>query len=174
MDLYILTDVQDNTNINIFTKIYKLSNISNTLTILPSSNINNIGYILCKSKQKCRILVCTQYKVKEEDYSKILNCAFTAKRFDIRMDCMSTVPNPVLRQCSIITKGLYVSNTLKGLISLLSNKEAPSVMSFHVKCICHKKDVLMGLTCPVCLGVYCKFVPVCKRCKTKFNFMKQT
>ncbi|WUR03062.1 general transcription factor IIH subunit 3 (TF2H3) [Vairimorpha necatrix] len=175
MDLFIVSDIKKDTkNISTFKNIFNLSNIENKITEVDYSDniVINIGYVLCKSKVKSRILICTENKIHEQDYFKLLNCAFTAKRYDIRIDCLSTTNNPILRQCSIITKGLYITNTLKGLINLLGNKQSQSVMSFNIKCVCHNQDVLVGLTCPVCLGVYCKFIPVCKRCKTKFNFTR--
>lgn len=176
MDLYLISDIKDDTsNIEKFIKMYTLSNIDNRIiqdNNVANNLVSNLGCILCKSTENTRILICTQNKIQEDVYFKLLNAAFTAKRFNIRIDCLSIVNNPILRQCTIITKGLYIKNTLKGLISLLSNKQSLNVMSFNVKCICYKQDVLVGLTCPVCLGVYCRFVPVCKRCKTKFNFIK--
>ncbi|KKO73930.1 hypothetical protein AAJ76_1710005377, partial [Vairimorpha ceranae] len=41
--------------------------------------------------------------------------AFTAKRFNIRIDCLSIVNNPILRQCAIIKKGLYGSGKKRNI-----------------------------------------------------------
>ena len=37
-------------------------------------------------------------------------------------------------------------------------------------CSCHSKPIAQGYLCPICMALYCSFVPVCKYCKVKFNF----
>ncbi|EOB13124.1 General transcription factor IIH subunit 3 [Nosema bombycis CQ1] len=181
----------------IFLNSYRLSNLENHIEIVQnkalvwdsrendllslseiedSFNVNDLGFVLCKTKfTEVKILIFTLHKVKESDFLKYLKAMYTAQRFNIVINVFSLVKNPILKQCATVTGGFYSDDEdscLRLLISTLGILKTQNVQEYLVKCYCHDKIVSLGLTCPICLAVYCKFVPVCKRCKTKFNFIK--
>ncbi|KAF9762484.1 General transcription factor IIH subunit 3 [Nosema granulosis] len=181
----------------VFLNTYRLSNLDNRIQIIQdlcavwdsaedslldianiqnTFQVNDLGYILTKTKyEEVRILVFTLHKVDTQDYLKFLTCMYTAQRRGIRVDVFSLVPNPILKQCAAVTQGKYSDDEedcLRFLLSTLGILKFPSLTEYLVRCYCHNKTLSLGLTCPICLAVYCKFVPVCKRCKSKFNFKK--
>ena len=36
-------------------------------------------------------------------------------------------------------------------------------------CSCHSKEIQIGYLCPVCMALYCSFVPVCRYCKANLD-----
>ncbi|KAF6761265.1 transcription factor Tfb4 [Ephemerocybe angulata] len=43
-------------------------------------------------------------------------------------------------------------------------------IDFRAACFCHKNIVDIGFVCSVCLSIFCKPVPVCSTCRTKFPY----
>lgn len=86
----------------------------------------------------------------------------------------------VLKQLAEITGGLFLPVPADNLASVLlfgtaqvderaKVKRAGSV-EYGTVCSCHGNQIRQGNLCCTCLAVYCRFVPVCRVCKTKFRF----
>lgn len=114
---------------------------------------------------------------------RLIKCAFTARRWSIPINCVLSSGDTL---CDL-------GNPFKGEYFLLpegSNNaaaEAPSLFEFLIgtlslglsdghgeglkrRCVCHGKEIKRGHLCPICLSLYCAFVPLCRHCKTKFVF----
>lgn len=129
----------------------------------------DFGFTLLQQKAK-RILVINSVS---QNSDNLLKCMFVVQKLKIRVDAISLVPCPVLNQICFSTNGRYSENAgIEFFLEMLGNLRVENVPHFGVLCICHEKEVLSGLVCPVCLSVYCKFVPICKKCKTKISFLK--
>lgn len=182
----------------VFINTYRLSNLDNKIQIIQdlrliwdsssdslmavsdiqdTFTVDDLGYVLTKTKyDKSRIMIFILHKVDSKDYLKYLTSMYTAQRRAIRIDVFSLVSNPILKQCATVTGGYYSDDEkecLRFLISTLGILKTTDQTEYLVRCYCHNKSLTLGLTCPICLAVYCKFVPVCKRCKSKFNFIKK-
>ncbi|OAG28863.1 transcription initiation factor TFIIH subunit 3 [Nematocida displodere] len=109
--------------------------------------------------------------------SNFIKCAFTAKKLNVSVDCI-IAKDSVLAEISSIMKGTVhsISNSetslLEYLISTISlNPNLSKRYESTAKtCICHQTTIEKGYLCPICLGLYCKFIPICRHCKTKFVF----
>lgn len=118
------------------------------------------------------ILVFEMSPADSSDYIEYLKCMFVAQQRRIKIHAFSRTRNMLVRMCCEGSGGVFLDDySLSQLFQLLGN--APNKASgYSIKCICCDKLVSVGLVCPVCLSVFCKFVPVCKKCKTKFSFIK--
>jgi transcription initiation factor TFIIH subunit 3 len=138
--------------------------------------VNDLGYVLCMHREeKARILIFALREEDEREYLKYLKCMFTAQRFKTRIDAFCLLGNKTISQCCASSNGRYSTSEeecLRFLMSLLGSDGGCRPVAFPAKCHCHSNEILLGLVCPICLSVYCKFVPVCKRCKSKFSFIK--
>lgn len=128
---------------------------------------NDIGYTLLIHKPQ-RILVI-DYNSSYNDI-KLLKIAFSCQKLGIRIDCISQ--HSFFKQVCKCTEGLFSNNgSIDYFLNLLSNQQ--NLLSLmEVRCICHNKTVRVGVVCPVCLSVFCKFVPICKKCKIKIEFSR--
>jgi transcription initiation factor TFIIH subunit 3 len=157
----------------------EIAMILERLNHTASSLSKDFGYTLCLANtvKDSRILIFTTGEDKEVEYLDMLKNCFTAQRMEIRVDavCLGG-DHPTLNQTSVATKGSYISSEndlASNLFKLLGTIVEDQSPSFKVSCICHNRFILYGLVCPVCLSVYCKFTPICKKCKSKIAFIKQ-
>lgn len=139
-------------------------------------DVNDLGYALCLHRNEpSQILIFTLREETKDEYLRYLKCMSAAQRFKIRIDAFSLFDNKTISQCCASTGGSYSTSEddcLAFLLSILGTQDVPRPLGFPAHCYCHDKQVLLGLVCPVCLSVFCKFVPVCRRCKSKFSFIK--
>lgn len=103
-------------------------------------------------------------------YLKYIKCMFTAQKYSIRIDAFCLRECMSVKMCCRGTGGVYLeegsSRELLGLLGIVF----PEKEVFVTQCQCCSKRIDVGLVCPICLAVYCRFFPVCRRCKTKFTF----
>ncbi|TBU02863.1 putative transcription factor Tfb4 [Hamiltosporidium tvaerminnensis] len=160
-----------------YTSLLTLLEILSDLKSAPSNLPQNIGYTMCLSQQQesSRILIVSLSLPNKSDYLKYIKLYFTSQKLNIRIDAVSFPKSFVFEYLASSNHGKYSSNLnnlLDFLFSLLGTKKPTENAYFQVTCVCHDKIILYGLVCPICLTIYCKFVPVCKKCKTKFTFQK--
>lgn len=136
----------------------------------------DLGYSLLynkpqsNSQQKTRIFILN---ASQPSVTNLIKCSFVAEKLDIRIDALSLYPCPVLNQVCHTNNGVYdeVGN-IEFFISLLWDEKSVKMKNYGIVCLCHEKIIEYGLVCPVCLSVYCRFAPICKKCKTKMSFLK--
>lgn len=105
----------------------------------------------------------------------LIKCAFTARKWSIPINCVisserftSQIGNVFKGSSFLISSSRSLFEFLLQSVSLqLGHKERDASVQV---CICHRKEIRTGYICPICLGLYCAFVPLCKHCKTKFVF----
>lgn len=138
--------------------------------------VGDLGYALCLHRgEEAQVVIFTLGKERKDEYLRYLKCMFAAQRFGIRISAFSLFENKTILQCCASTSGAYSTDEdgcLRFLLSLLGTRRDPAPIGFPASCYCHNRQVLLGLVCPICLSVFCKFVPVCKKCKSKFSFIK--
>ncbi|ADM11846.1 RNA polymerase II transcription initiation/nucleotide excision repair factor TFIIH subunit TFB4 [Encephalitozoon intestinalis ATCC 50506] len=141
-----------------------------------SYDVGDLGYALCLHRLgESQIVIFTLEKERNDEYLRYLKCMFAAQRFGVRISAFSLFENKTILQCCAATGGGYSTSEdgcLRFLLSLLGTKGDSKPLGFPATCYCHNKQVLLGLVCPICLSVFCRFVPVCKKCKSKFSFVK--
>lgn len=90
----------------------------------------------------------------------------------------------IFEQIADITEGNFLKVHQEFMVlatlcaSVLPSKEIRFCMrvctndtvDLRANCACHNKPADAGYLCPTCLAVFCSFIPVCKFCKTKFEF----
>ncbi|RVD92142.1 RNA polymerase II transcription initiation [Tubulinosema ratisbonensis] len=148
----------------------KLTEIKDILSKFKSQNLSNdLGMSLLLSK---RLNLETQIFIenfdKNLDHFKILRCLFTANKLNIQINVVSD--NKLLMMLANFTNGIFYEND-SFFVKILGNP-SKQLINIETRCFCHDKIILVGLTCPVCLTVYCGFMPVCKKCKSKMIFNK--
>lgn len=123
---------------------------------------------------KGRVLL---FSCNEDQDLSLIKCAFTANKQDVRVDAVVTASSFVAEVFEVMKGCIKVvadasANILPFLISTLSlNSELTTELkSIARTCMCHDNPVLVGYLCPICLGLYCRFVPICRHCKNKFVF----
>lgn len=110
--------------------------------------------------------------VKNSQYLDYLKCMFVAQHRKIPVHGFSLHRNILVKMCCEGSGGIFLEDcSLSDLFQLLGNMPKKKSV-YQIKCACCRNFVTFGLVCPVCLMVYCKFMPVCKKCKTKFAFIK--
>lgn len=128
----------------------------------------DMGYALVFGPS--RVIVYSFSEEMPSEYLKYVKCMFVAQKSGCRIDAVSARRNVALRMCCGGTGGVYLSGcSIREMLGLLGH----TVMRrdvFMAACYCCSKRVSIGYVCPVCLSIYCKFLPVCRQCKTKFSF----
>jgi transcription initiation factor TFIIH subunit 3 len=137
-----------------------------------------------------RILILQITPDISSQYIPIMNCIFSAQKLGVLCDAMvlSSVDSTFLQQAADLTNGIYYrleKNEQKALLQyaitlFLHDRSTRSMLNlpvltevdFKASCFCHKKTTDIGYICSVCLSIFCKFVPVCKTCDTKFILPK--
>lgn len=133
---------------------------------------NDIGYTLtiAKNTSNNRIIIISLSRENNKDYLKYLKSAFVAKIYSDRynISVLSHHKNPALSEI-----GCFYNNfALSTFLQILSGKKPQKIFFCSTKCSCHDREILYGLVCPVCLSIYCSLIPICKRCRIRFNFKK--
>lgn len=148
----------------------KLSEIKDILSNFMHHNLSNdLGMSLLLSKRlNLETQIFIQNFDKNLDNFKILRCLFTANKLNIKINVVSD--NKLLMMLANFTNGIFYEDD-SFFVKLLGNP-TKQLINTETKCFCHDKLILVGLTCPVCLTVYCGFMPVCKKCKSKMIFSK--
>lgn len=134
----------------------------------------DLGLALLKRPE--RIFIYSATRQPAEQYGQYLRCVFAAQKNKVQIDAFSTVEDSLIRMCCEGTGGAFLRTAdlaqLLGLLGIPHLTRKISNSSCEVYCFCCSKSILVGMICPVCLTIYCKFLPVCKRCKSKFEFAK--
>jgi transcription initiation factor TFIIH subunit 3 len=106
---------------------------------------------------------------KKEEYVKAL---FAARKHCIPIDVVCPV-NAISLLKSLSSGSFFHGRrgVFKHLLSTLSLcRDLQEVEK--AKCVLHGKEISVGHVCPICLSLYCKFVPICQKCRTRFLFKK--
>jgi len=157
--------------LNKFAEMHKIEDdrnmeIYHSLRITPQ----DLGYALIDGPDAVLIFNMTNELASE--YLNYLKCMFAAQSKNVILYGFSPKDDSYIKMCCLGTKGTYFTDfSLKNLLSLVSLCKITKD-SHETRCICCQKAVSLGLVCPICLAVYCKFIPVCKVCKMKFSFNK--
>lgn len=146
--------------------------------------IHNIDRNMIGQKTQSRILILKCSPDGSLHYMSIMNSIFAAQKANITIDgCDIEGKSGFLQQASSITGGTYfVIENLSGLLEYLLwmflpdpelrtklNLPKSEDIDYRAVCFCHKKFVDVGFICSVCLSIYCKFVPKCQTCQTRFK-----
>ncbi|RYG55509.1 hypothetical protein EON66_05115 [archaeon] len=133
---------------------------------------------------RARILVVHAGEDVAASYIPLINCMYTAQRFDVLVDSMQLgeQQSTVLQQAAHLTGGVHIrvqldlqSVLLQFMIThFLSERaardhllqEQTADINFHGTCFCHKKHVSKAFVCSVCLSVWCREHAVCPTCGT--------
>lgn len=97
---------------------------------------------------------------------------FVAQSKHIPIHGFTLHENTFIKMCCEGSGGfLLESYSLSELLKLFGNP-IKKKDSYQFKCTCCDRFVTVGLVCPISLTVSCKFIPVCKKCKTKISLIK--
>lgn len=180
-----------------FTRVFEFVNEMQSIGILNSNisgltnnlnnNINSINSLNnCKITPKdlgftlmelpTAILIFEMSKCdsnpNNNNYLEYLKCMFVAQNREIPIYAFSLHKNSFIKMCCEGSGGWLLEDySLRELFGILGNP-VKRKMTYLMRCSCCDKAVTVGLVCPVCLSIFCRFMPVCKKCKTKFNFIK--
>ena len=191
----IITKPTDVSNRNNFAKSNLAASI-NTLnppkpTSTTTTNQNNATN-RPTSTLDSRILIIQGSQDIDTQYIPIMNCIFSAQKSGVLCDSLilSSIDSTFLQQASDLTNGIYFKLELKEQKSCLQylitlflhdkttrnylNLPVLTEVDFKASCFCHKKTTDIGYICSVCLSIFCKFIPVCSTCDTKFILPKIT
>ena len=130
----------------------------------------DLGFALMDSPNTILIFEMS-CKIDDGHYLEYVKCMFAAQSRKIPIHGFSQYKNTLVRMCCEGSGGVFFESCLLSEIFQLLGNIAKKKSSYQIKCACCDKSVTLGLVCPVCLSVFCKFVPVCKKCKTKFSFV---
>jgi len=146
--------------------------------------IHNIDRDAIGQKTHSRILIMKCSPDGSLHYMSVMNSIFAAQKENITIDgCDVEGKSGFLQQASSITGGTYfVVENLSGLLEYLlwmflpdpelrgkMNLPRSEDIDYRAVCFCHKRFVDVGFICSVCLSIYCKFVPKCQTCQTRFK-----
>lgn len=132
---------------------------------------NDLAYSLMEKPDQ--ILIFNFSEENPSEYLKYLKCMFTGQNNKIKIHSFSFRDSSFLKMCAEGTNGSYLTSFELDLLFNIFGIDQKSFSSPHQKCLCCNKNVLIGNVCPICLAVYCKFIPVCRNCKSKFSFPKK-
>lgn len=118
------------------------------------------------------VLIFEMSEGNPEDHLEYIKCMSVAHMHQIPVYGYSKSNNMLVRMCCDGTGGKFLeSYKLVELLQLLGTSGTEK-SAYRITCFCCNKVVKVGLVCPICLSIFCKFTPVCKKCKTKFSFIK--
>lgn len=200
MLLYILLDLNRSAwissqdplnNIRVFINAFLISSPSNVVRIVNSSSViydsdisfefspiislphskispADLGFALMDSPDA--VLLFDFSPINPSHYLSFLKAMFVAQNRQIPIHVFSRTRNTLLQMCSESSGGIFLNDcSLSELFRILGTP--PQIKPGHpIRCSCCNNSVTLGYVCPVCLSVFCKFLPICKRCKTKFSF----
>eukprot|EP00866_Antonospora_locustae_P000895 jgi/Antlo1/895/1306 len=130
----------------------------------------DLGYALCLANiYGCasRVLIVSFRADKD-----LLRCAFGAQKLGVRIDSLNFDENEVAKQAALMTGGMYWKGEplSRFFMWILGTRCESQPISFQASCTCHNRAISLGLVCPICLAIYCGVVPICRKCKIKFEF----
>lgn len=143
-------------------------------------------FLINKRKEKSPsifLIIPPQYNCSPQ-YKGMMNCMFRFRDQKIPVDILSLYREEgIFQQLSYMSGGVYLSPKGNQICSLmeyifgidpsirktLSLPEPPSI-DLRPDCFCHGKPLSEGFVCSVCLGIFCKFIPICPICRSKFDF----
>lgn len=130
----------------------------------------DLGHALCIANAHgvpARVLV-----VSFETDRGAMRCLFGAQKLGVRVDTVAFDNSDVMRQAAVLTGGLYWRGEALStfFLKILGSEKGAQPIGFRTSCFCHDRPILYGLVCPVCLAIYCRVVPVCKKCRVKIDF----
>lgn len=133
-----------------------------------------------------RILILSVSPDLSTSYIPIMNAIFSAQKLKVTIDACQIygAETVFLQQAAHLTGGSYLLLERRDallqylLMTFLSPPSIRKVLAvptqdridFRAACFCHKNIVDIGFVCSVCLSIFCKPVPVCSTCRTKFPF----
>lgn len=133
-----------------------------------------------------RILILSVSPDLSTSYIPIMNAIFSAQKLKVTIDACQIygAETVFLQQAAHLTGGSYLHLERRDallqylLMTFLSPPSIRKVLAvptqdridFRAACFCHKNIVDIGFVCSVCLSIFCKPVPVCSTCRTKFPY----
>ncbi|KAI5190778.1 transcription initiation factor TFIIH subunit 3 [Nematocida sp. AWRm77] len=134
----------------------------------------DLGYALLlvhREKEEGRIILFSS----EESYFNMIKCAFTARKLHIPVYCVISKEGLVSQMAEVFQGSSFFLSSGESffayLVGTLAYELGNTLVSKSKRlCMCHNNEIQIGYLCPICLGLYCKFVPLCRHCKTKFVF----
>lgn len=124
-----------------------------------------------------RVVIISLSKECKTDYLLYLKSAFVARRFRNEMNRLMDIFNIFIfsryKNFALFELGnFFMDYKLVNLLSIFTGIKQERLILSQARCICHSKIILYGMTCPVCLTVYCRQVAICSKCKARFNFKR--
>ncbi|CED85567.1 RNA polymerase II transcription initiation/nucleotide excision repair factor TFIIH, subunit TFB4 [Phaffia rhodozyma] len=161
------------------------ANAQSTAAPPPSAAVLKANSLAAENASyNSRILVVSASEEESSGYVSLMNCIFSAQKARIMIDvCKVTGSDAIfLQQAAHLTGGIYLRTPKRtALLQYLMMTFLPSRplrqhlllpsqerVDFRAACFCHKTIVDVGYVCSVCLSIFCKPIPVCSTCKTKF------
>ncbi|KRH94356.1 RNA polymerase II transcription initiation/nucleotide excision repair factor TFIIH, subunit TFB4 [Pseudoloma neurophilia] len=126
-----------------------------------------------------KMVVISLSKECKDDYMLYLKSAFVARRLrnDMnnkhRSESFDIFIFSKFKNFALFELGnFFMDFKLVNMLSIFTGLKHERVVLSQARCICHGKTILYGMTCPVCLSVYCKPVAICQKCRARFNFKR--
>ncbi|KIY44472.1 Tfb4-domain-containing protein [Fistulina hepatica ATCC 64428] len=131
-----------------------------------------------------RILIISVSEDLATSYIPIMNAIFSAQKLKAIIDVCQIfgADSAFLQQAAHLTGGSYILLDRRDallqylMMAFLPPPSLRKVMAvpaedkveFRAACFCHKNVTDIGFVCSVCLSIFCRPVPVCSTCRTKF------
>lgn len=146
--------------------------------------INRFDTSSLSSNFESRILIVKGAKDISSQYMPTMNSIFAAQKLNVIIDsCALLGDSGFMQQASDITGGSYFKmDDLSGLLEYMLwmflpttklrsklNLPESTQIDYRAACFCHKQLVEVGFVCSVCLSIYCKFLPKCITCQSRFK-----
>jgi transcription initiation factor TFIIH subunit 3 len=138
-----------------------------------------------------RVLIVTVSPDLPMQYIPIMNSVFCAQAREVVFDVCVVAESKdclFLQQASYLTRGVYHRADFRChailqyllqmfLVPLSARKHLnmPTLdrVEYKSACFCHQRVIDRGVTCPVCLALYCRMSKECRACGTRFNIVKR-
>jgi len=142
------------------------------------------------SGSKSDIIILKSSPDDHMQYLSLINCAFGAQKINVSINGITMKKDSILlQQAAEITGGLYfkideINHVLNSLLSVIglfdkdlfptnndnNNSKSGEIQFDHrASCFCHHKLISTGFACSVCFSIFCKKMPLCIICGTKFT-----
>lgn len=161
--------------------IIKGVSIDKTYVNYPTSSDKRA--VQCKSTRQA--LIMASCRLKKHDDSTVLVGLFYKDTNELISDLStfsSSVTKQVILYSDFMTIGLNrLRNVLKyhvylekGIMAIAPIEHSKSITEASVACVCHNIKTSIFWICTGCGSVYCRLVPSCGKCRTRFIFSKNT
>lgn len=168
--------------------INRITSTSSSATAMTTSHSSRTPSALDASDPSIlpdpRILILSVSPDLSTAYIPLMNAIFAAQKLKATLDvCKLYGPDTVfLQQAAHLTGGSYIYLTQRDALLqylIMSHLPPPAMraalavptqdrIDFRAACFCHKTVVDIGFVCSICLSIFCRPVPVCTTCRTKF------